>query len=266
MLPRQRWRAVSDCCAWYVVGTAPSFIAPHLPCGDFAAEHVPSLQHDWDVARVAQVLGCGQARQARTGDNDAQRALRPRGCLELCNDVHGQRPSTWHHQMAVGAGENLRYCCGLSDAVRAWYHEHATVSDSRRQMASPLPQAHLPTAPQRPETQRCCPALAAGSRRTAPKGTTDHAISHANSIKGRFLKCKSAGRDSGVSRGPVNRLACSADRPDASHRPLLAHLNGCRCVRQCGLMLCVLQCRCTWAVLVPPAAATGAVRLMLTSL
>lgn len=84
--------------------------------------------------------------------------------------------------------------------------------------------------------------------------------------QGTIPEVQSASRDSDVSRGPVKRLACSADRPDASHRPLLAHLNGCRCVRQCGLMLCVLQCRCTWAVLLPPAAATGAVRLMLTSL
>ncbi len=183
MLPRQRWRAVSDCCAWYVVGTAPSFIAPHLPCGDFAAEHVPSLQHDWDVARVAQVLGCGQARQARTGDNDAQRALRPRGCFELCNDVHGQRPSTWHHQTAVGAGEIWRSGRASGIAVDCQTLCGPGImcmppfQTARRQMASPLPQAHLQTAPQRPETQRCCPALAAGSRRTAPKGTTDHAIS-----------------------------------------------------------------------------------------
>lgn len=79
-------------------------------------------------------------------------------------------------------------------------------------------------------------------------------------------KCKAPAVTAACPGGFLKRRACSADRPDASHRPLLAHLNGCRCVRQCGLMPCVLQCRCTWAELVPPAAATGAVRLMLTSL
>lgn len=204
MLPRQRQRAVSDCCAWYVLGTAPSRLAPHLPCGDFAAEHVPSLQHDRDVARVAQVLGCGQARQARTGDNDAQRALRPGGCLELCNEVCGQQPSTWHHQMAVGAGEKCRsgrvsgvavHCemlCGPGVMCMPRFQT------ARRQMASPLPKAHLPTAPQRPETQRCCPALAAGSRRTAPKvPQTMLSVMRTASRD----EVQSAGRDSGVSRG-----------------------------------------------------------------
>mmetsp|Transcript_3894 Transcript_3894/g.11286 ORF Transcript_3894/g.11286 Transcript_3894/m.11286 type:complete len:214 (+) Transcript_3894:1406-2047(+) len=54
-----------------------------LPGGDFAAQEVPRLQHDGDVAGVRQVLGSGETSQSCPRDYHPQRPLWPRCCHQL---------------------------------------------------------------------------------------------------------------------------------------------------------------------------------------